>query len=91
MRSLPRFSVRYPTTVLMLILAILLLGCISFDRLGLDLFPALDNPRLFIEVQGGERPPEEMERQFVAPLEAAAARGRGRLRVEHLDVDDLAE
>ena len=77
MHRLARFAVGYPTTVLMMILAILLLGYISFGRLGLDLFPALDNPRLFIEVQGGERPPEEMERQFVAGLEAAAARGRG--------------
>ncbi len=77
MHGLARFAVRYPTTVLMLILAILLLGYISFERLGMDLFPELDNPRLFIEVKGGERPPEEMERQFVSRLEAVAARGRG--------------
>ena len=77
MHGLARFSVRYPTTVLMLILAILLLGYISFQRLGLDLFPDLDNPRLFIEVEAGARPPQEMERQFVSHLEAAAARGRG--------------
>jgi HAE1 family hydrophobic/amphiphilic exporter-1 len=77
MRSLPRFSVRYPTTVLMLILAILLLGYLSFERLGMDLFPDLQNPRLFVEVTAGDRPPEEMERQFVTDLEAAAVRGRG--------------
>ncbi len=77
MHGLARFAVRYPTTVLMMILAILLLGYISFERLGVDLFPELDNPRLFIEVKGGERPPEEMERQFVSRLEAVAARGRG--------------
>ena len=77
MNRLARFSVNYPTTVLMLILAIGLLGYISFQRLGVDLFPALDNPRLFVEVVAGERPPEEMEQQFVVPLEAIAARGRG--------------
>ncbi len=77
MRSLPRFSVRYPTTVLMLILAILLLGYLSFERLGMDLFPDLQNPRLFVEVKAGDRPPEEMERQFVTQLESAAVRGRG--------------
>ncbi|MFH1570310.1 MAG: efflux RND transporter permease subunit [Gemmatimonadota bacterium] len=81
MHALARFSVRYPTTVLMLILAILLLGYISFQRLGLDLFPDLSNPRLFVEVKAGERPPEEMERQFVTRLEAAAARGRGVVNV----------
>ena len=77
MHRLARFSVGNPTTVLMLILAILLLGYISFQRLGIDLFPDLENPRLFVEVKAGERPPEEMERQFVTQLEAAAARGRG--------------
>ena len=77
MNRLARFSVSYPTTVLMLILAILLLGYISFQRLGINLFPDLDNPRLFVEIAAGERPPEEMERQFVSRLEAAAARGRG--------------
>ena len=77
MNRLARFSVSYPTTVLMIILAILLLGYISFQRLGIDLFPNLANPRLFVEVVAGDRPPEEMERQFVTRLEAAAARARG--------------
>jgi HAE1 family hydrophobic/amphiphilic exporter-1 len=77
MNRLARFSVSYPTTVLMIILAILLLGYISFQRLGIDLFPNLANPRLFVEVVAGDRPPLEMERQFVTRLEAAAARGRG--------------
>ena len=77
MRPLAQFSVRNPISVLMLILAILLLGYISFQRLGVELFPDLANPRLFVSVAAGERPPEEMERQFVRQLEAVAARGRG--------------
>jgi len=77
MRSLAQFSVRNPITVLMMILAILLLGYISFQRLGVNLFPDLANPRLFVTVEAGERPPEEMERQFITQLEAVAARGRG--------------
>ena len=81
MHALARFSVRNPTTVLMMILAVLLLGYISFTHLGVDLFPDLDNPRLFVEVKAGERPPEEMERQLVTHLEAAAARGRGVVNV----------
>ncbi|MFC1526414.1 efflux RND transporter permease subunit, partial [Candidatus Latescibacterota bacterium] len=84
MHGLARFSVRYPTTVLMMILAILLLGYISFQRLGMDLFPDLNNPRLFVEVKAGERPPEEMERQFVDRVEATAARGRGVVNVSSI-------
>ncbi len=75
MFRLARFSVKYPTTVLMMILAIGLLGYISFTRLGVDLLPDLNNPRLFIEVNAGEKPPAEMEQQYVTDLEAVAVRG----------------
>ncbi|NOR53952.1 MAG: AcrB/AcrD/AcrF family protein, partial [Candidatus Aminicenantes bacterium] len=76
MYKLARFSVKYPTTVLMMVLAILLLGYISFQRLGVDLLPNLNSPRLFVEVEAGELPPEEMEKKFVSQMESAAARGR---------------
>ena len=76
MRKLAQFSVRYPTTVLMAVLAVLILGYISFRRLGMDLFPHLNTPRLYVEVKAGERPPEEMETQFVSRLESVAVRGR---------------
>jgi HAE1 family hydrophobic/amphiphilic exporter-1 len=59
----------------MAILAICLLGYISFQRLGMDLLPRLDSPRLYIFLEAQERPPEEMEEQFVTGLEAMAARG----------------
>jgi HAE1 family hydrophobic/amphiphilic exporter-1 len=75
MRKLAQFSVRYPTTIIMVILAICLLGYIAFQRLGMDLLPRLNNPRLYISLEAEERPPEEMEEQFVSPLEAMAARG----------------
>ena len=39
MRKLSLFSVNYPVTILMVVLAVVLLGYISFDRLGMDLFP----------------------------------------------------
>ena len=76
MEKLARFSVKYPTTVIMAVAAVLLLGIISYQRLGMDLLPRLESPRLFVEVQAGERPPEEMEKQFVERLEAQVARGR---------------
>jgi hydrophobic/amphiphilic exporter-1 (mainly G- bacteria), HAE1 family len=74
MKKLTQFAVNFPVTILMVVLAIVLLGYISFDKLGVDLFPDINNPRLFIEVASGERPPEEMEKQFVQNLEALAIR-----------------
>ena len=74
MKALTRFSVRYPVTVMMLILAVFLLGYISFSKLSVELFPDLANPRLYIEVKAGERPPEEIEKQFVRNIESLAIR-----------------
>ncbi len=74
MKKLTQFAVNYPVTILMMVLAVVLLGYISFDKLGIDLFPEINNPRLFIEIKSGERPPEEMEKQFVKNLEALAIR-----------------
>ena len=76
MFKLARFAVRYPTTVSMAVLAVLLLGYISYQRLGMDLLPRINNPQLYVEVAAGERPPEEMEKQFVQNLESLASRGR---------------
>ncbi len=59
----------------MIVLAIILLGYISFQRLGIDLLPDLNSPRLFVEVEAGELPPEEMEEKFVSQMESSAARG----------------
>ncbi|MFV0377691.1 MAG: efflux RND transporter permease subunit [Mangrovibacterium sp.] len=74
MKKLSEFSVKFPVTILMIILGICLLGVISYDKLGIDLFPDLNNPRLYIELEAGERPPEEIEKQFVENLEVLAIR-----------------
>ena len=74
MRKITEFSVRYPVTVTMFILAVLLLGYISFGKLGTDLFPKLNNPRIFVELKAGQRPPEEVEKLFVDPIESVCIR-----------------
>ncbi|WP_372773175.1 efflux RND transporter permease subunit [Mangrovibacterium sp.] len=74
MRNLSEFSVKFPVTILMIVLGVLLLGSISYDKLGIDLFPDMNNPRLYIELEAGERPPEEIEKQFVENLEALSIR-----------------
>ena len=81
MKKLTQFAVNYPVTILMGVLAVVLLGYISFNKLGIDLFPEINNPRLFIELKSGERPPEEMEKQFVKNLESLAIRQSGVVQV----------
>jgi len=84
MENITKFSVKYPVTILMLILAVLLLGYISFRKLGIDLFPDLNNPRIFVEIEAGERPPEEIEKQFVENIESLAIRQRNAIQVSSI-------
>ena len=54
--GITKFAVKYPVSVLMLTLAVCLLGTISYNKLGTDLFPDLKNPALYVEVKSGQRP-----------------------------------
>lgn len=104
MKNIVRFAVNNPVTILMVVLAILLLGKISYDQLSVDLLPNLNNPRLFIELKAGERPPEEIEKQFVKNIESMAIRqsdvtrvssvikaGSARITVEYTWKKDMDE
>ena len=74
MKKLVSWAVRNPVTVTMAVLAILLLGKISYDRLSVELLPSMNSPRLFVELDAGERPPEEIEKQFIRSMESQIAR-----------------
>ena len=74
MKRLVSWAVRNPVTVTMGVLAILLLGKIAYDRLSVELLPSMNSPRLFVEIDAGERPPEEIEKQFVRSMESQIAR-----------------
>ena len=77
MKRITQFSVNNPVTVSMLVLGIILLGYISFSKLGIDLLPDMNAPRIFVEINAGERPPEEIEKQFVENIESQAIRQKG--------------
>ena len=74
MKNIVKFAVSNPVTISMVVFAILLLGKISYDQLSVDLLPDLNNPRLFVEIKAGERPPEEIEKQWVKNMESMAIR-----------------
>ena len=104
MRKIINFAVKNPVTISMLVLAILLLGFISYDRLNVDLLPKMNAPRLFIEIEAGERPPEEIEKLFIESMESTAIRqrdvtqvssvikaGSARITVEYAQKKDMDE
>ena len=67
--SLSQFSTRYPVTVAMATLAVILLGWISFDRLGTDLLPDLQTPVVTIDLRAPGKAPREMEERFTRRVE----------------------
>jgi hydrophobic/amphiphilic exporter-1 (mainly G- bacteria), HAE1 family len=74
MNRIAQFAVKFPVTVLMLVLGIILLGIISLGKLGTDLFPNLNNPKIYIELTAGEKPPEEIEKNYVDQIESLSMR-----------------
>ncbi len=77
MKKITQFSVNYPVSVSMIVMAILLLGYVSLGKLNVDLFPEMNAPRIFVEIKAGERPPEEIEKQFIENIEAQSIRQKG--------------
>src|SRR3989304_8526915 len=77
MKKIVQFAVSFPVTISMIILGILLLGYISLGKLSIDLFPEINSPRIFVEIRAGERPPEEVEKQFIEGIESQAMRLKG--------------
>lgn len=74
MHKIAKFAVDNPVTVLMLVLGIMLLGFISLGKLGIDLFPDLNSPKIYIEFEVGEAPPEEIEKNYIDQIESLAMR-----------------
>ena len=67
--SLPEFSTRYPVTIAMATLAVVLLGWISLERLGVDLLPDLQTPVVTVDLRAPGKSPREMEERYARRLE----------------------
>jgi hydrophobic/amphiphilic exporter-1 (mainly G- bacteria), HAE1 family len=67
--SVAQFSTRYPVTIAMATLAVVLLGWISFDRMGTDLLPDLQTPVVTIDLRCPGKAPREVEERFTRRIE----------------------
>ncbi len=81
MKKIVSLAVSYPVSILMMVLAVILLGTISFGKLGIELVPELKNPTLFVELKSGIKPPAEIEKLFVESIESIAIRQNGAVEV----------
>ncbi|WP_458412939.1 efflux RND transporter permease subunit [Schinkia sp. CFF1] len=71
--NLSHLSIRRPVTVMMVIIAMLIFGFISFPKMAVDLLPEMNLPVAVVAttVDGGT--PEEVEKLVTKPIEEAVA------------------
>ncbi len=88
--SIPRTSTRRPVAVAMLVLAVVLLGVISFARLPIDLLPDVSFPRLVVHTGYANVAPAEIERLVTEPVEQQAAAVPGVEKVSSLSQEGVS-
>jgi len=66
---LAELCVKRPVFTTMLIMALVVMGWFSYERLGLDLLPKIDRPTITITTKLAGASPEEMETQVTKPIE----------------------
>jgi len=67
--KIPEFSVNRRVTTIMLALILVVLGMISFTRLGLDFFPELEYPTVSVITSYSGVSPEDIENTITRPME----------------------
>ncbi len=73
MQWLAEICVRRPVFAVMLIAALVVAGVASYSQLGVDRFPEMDMPTIYVRTSYIGAAPEEVESEVTQPLEDAVA------------------
>ncbi|HSR69592.1 MAG TPA: efflux RND transporter permease subunit [Acidobacteriota bacterium] len=74
-------SIKRPVTVSMFVVAVILFGMVSLDRLALNLLPDISYPSLTIQTDYPDAAPEEVESLITRPVEEAVGVVPGLTRI----------
>ena len=77
MQKLAEICVRRPVFAAMIVLALVVVGAESYFKLGVDRFPSIDVPTVFIRVTLPGASPEEVETSVAQPIEEVVNRVEG--------------
>ena len=72
--QIAKFSTRHPVTVAMAVLAVVILGLLSYTKLKVDLMPNIVTPHIVVQTSMENTGPEEIENLISRPIEEAVAR-----------------
>jgi HAE1 family hydrophobic/amphiphilic exporter-1 len=71
--GLTRVALSRPVFILMVILGLVLLGAVSYTRLGVELFPNINVPVVTVSTAYPGAAPDDVERQVTKPIEDAVS------------------
>ncbi len=79
--NLIRIAIGRPVTVFMFVLAVVLFGLVSLDRLALNLLPNISYPSLTVQTDYADAAPEEVENLVTRPIEESVGVVSGLTRI----------
>ena len=86
--NLSRWALRYPVTVTMILVTIVLVGALSARRLPLAFLPEVEFPALGVEVPYNNSLPAQVEEEIARPIEEALSTLSGIRRVFSFSTSD---
>ncbi len=91
MNRLIRMAIARPVTVSMFMVAVILFGLVSVDRLALNLLPDISYPSLTIQTDYPDAAPEEVESLITRPIEEAVSVVSGLTRLSSISRSGQSE
>src|SRR5690606_17451362 len=88
--SLQRVSVHRPVALSMCVLAALVIGLISLDRIGIDLLPNLEYPTLAVVTVYPNADAESVESDVTLPIERTLSTVSGLRQLESLSMENAS-
>src|SRR5262245_28585415 len=77
MQKLAEICIKRPVFAAMIVLSLVVVGSASYFKLGVDRFPSVDVPTIFIRTALPGASPEEMETSVAQVIEEAVNRTEG--------------
>jgi len=88
--NLPEVSVRRPITTIMLFMAIIIIGYVSFSRLPIDLFPEIEPPNISVLTQYPGASAQDVELNVSKKIEAGLSSITNLKKIRSTSIDNIS-
>ncbi|AFN74490.1 Cation/multidrug efflux pump [Melioribacter roseus P3M-2] len=88
--NLPEISVRRPITTIMLFIAIVIIGLVSFQRLPIDLFPEIDPPYISVLTQYPGASAQDVEINVSKKIESGLSSVTNLKKISSVSIDNIS-